>query len=422
MDTVRLKFSHYLPKTSFFKDKVLSKVLALESGAGKRYIFTNNEWRKQRQAQGLYTPKYWIEEDVVIPSNTFFYIECSLPKLHWGQNITEPTDTDLEPIVASLRAFLREIEVYVSTGQILNATPTLVAVGKNIDLTRFCSVDLTLKALSPFDFKPKTKHRFIDFLDCEHGGRQIIFSKKEETLKLYNKLSEVANNAITDKEKAVRQAVEKQRYRSEAIYVNEMLRTELTLKTRRKIENRFKKYLPTGQEVNFQNLFKKSIWDKLLAEEIATVYMHPLRHFVFLAQENKPIIEAFLDKNHKHIETKDTVMGIIGSLQEYGLAQTRQRYLAKYDSRQTWYNYLKRFKKIDEAYDFSSLANSDNYKIYCHILGQFGLDTAAQASFDFDTLSKKLDSEQCNTNCDKLTATKAASPSSVLLSDNLYGC
>ncbi len=421
MDTILLKFNYHLPNTDFFKERILTKDLNLEPGKGKRYVFTNNEWRKQRQENGLYTPNYGIGEDFVIPSLTYFYIECSLPKLLFGHSAAELQDTHLNPLIASLQAFFREIGIDINTRQILNAIPTKVAIAKNIDLTRFCSVHLALKALSPFDCKRNIKRRIVDFSDCKYGGKEHIFSTREETFKFYDKIPEIANNAVTPKEKAFALELEKSRYQSSNVYVNEILRAELTLKTKRKVAARFKKYLPANQELTFQNLFKTELWNKLLTEEVRTIYLHPLRHFIFLSLENKPIIQAFLDKNHKHIETKDTIVGLISSLQEYGLAQTRQNLLKKYDSRQTWYNYLNRIEKIDAIYDFSTLTNSDNYKIYRYILSQFGLDTTAQTSFDFNTVSKKLDDKQCNTDCGKLITSKTVKPSSVLLSDNLYG-
>jgi hypothetical protein len=236
----------------------------------------------------------------------------------------------------------------------------------------------------------------IEFADQKHGGREIIFSIKSETFKLYSKTNEIMNNATTTKEKAIAQALLVDRYQVDKVYINEILRVELTLKTPAKILSRFSPHL-NGQPPTFQNIFKQSLWEDLLREQMLLVYDHPLKDFVFLASEQKPFIQAFLDQNHKHIETKDTVMGIISSIQEYGLGKSRAICLQKYSSRQTWHNYQQRLIAISKKLDFSTLESLTNYQIYRYILRQFGIDTRQQGQFDLQTTSKKLDTERRNT-------------------------
>lgn len=204
------------------------------------------------------------------------------------------------------------------------------------------------------------------------------------------------NNATTAKEKMIAEALLADRYQIDKVYINEILRVELTLKTPAKILSRFSPYL-NGQPPTFQNIFKQSLWEELLREQMLLIYDHPLKDFVFLASEQKPFIQAFLDQNHKHIETKDTIMGIIGSIQEYGLASLRAIYLQKYASRQTWHNYQQRLVAISKKLDFSTLESLANYQIYSYILRQFGIDTRQQGQFNLQTTSKKLDAERRNT-------------------------
>ena len=121
---------------------------------------------------------------------------------------------------------------------------------------------------------------------------------------------------------------------------------------------------------------------------------------IFLSLESQPFIDSFLDKHYQHIQTKDTIRGILSNLQERGLADTRRTYLKRYKSRQTWYNYLRRLKQLQEHFDWSALAKLDSVKIHNYILGHFGIitQTQQQLGLNFDTqLSKKIDTKQRNT-------------------------
>jgi hypothetical protein len=278
------------------------------------------------------------------------------------------------------------------------AIPTLVAFGKNINITNFCTAPNAIRALKPFDYKAHNKHRVVDFSDHKHGGKETIFSQTNETTKVYDKTRELLNNAKTTQENKIAYLLKNNQYFIDGKPASEIIRFELTMKTPRKIASKLKSYLgklpPT-----FENIFKIELWDEVIKNEVNQFFNHPLQKIIFLSLESQPFIDNFLDSHYHHIQTKDTIRGILTSLQEHGLADTRMMYLKRYKSRQTWYNYLTRLKTLQENFDWSELGKLDNVKIHNYILNQFGITTETQQQLDlFDSkLSKNIDIKQRNT-------------------------
>ena len=387
IDTIRLKFAYAKPNNVFFQEKIRGK-----------QSWTNNAWRKQEKKKGLYVPKYWVEEDFINPDKTYFYFEASLPKLLKGENITALDDDRFDEVLTEIVDFCKKIGVYIFPDIIRKSVPTLVAIGENINLTSFCYVNDALKVLKPFDYKPHFSQRLVDFSDQKNGGKEVIFSITNETLKAYNKGREIRNNGESAMELEIADLLNSGQYLLNGESASEILRIELTLKTKRKIQQKFKPYLKE-KTPTFENIFKQNLWYEILKNDINRTFNHPLQKLVFLALESQPYIDNFLDQNYSHIYTKDTVRGILLSLQSSGLAETRKIYLEKYKSRQTWYNYLKRLKELEKHFNWSALSKLENVKVHSRILGHFGISNKIQQSLGsiFDTqMSKNIDIEPRN--------------------------
>jgi hypothetical protein len=398
MDTIKLKFSRKKPDNNFFNQRIHSKEIASEFISGSRFVWTNNKWRNEQIAKGVYVPKFWIEEDFIHPATTYFLIEFSAPKFLNGENVSALKGSDLMPLVRKLSEFCRKLGIFIFESQILQAEPTVLAVGRNINITDRFYCESVIEALLKFDYKQYSKQRIVFLLDLENAGSEIIFSTaKTETFKIYSKNQELMNNAKTVKEKQIAKLLKADKYHNGRVYINEILRFELTLKTGRKIGERLKPYLGEASPT-LENIFKPKIWEALVKEEVNKIYNHPLKNFVFLALEQQPFIDAYLDQKYSHIATKDTARGIIASLQRQGIAQTRKDYLAKYKSRQTWYNYLDILEGIGQFLDLKVISNLSSFKIHSYILGEFGIDNRQQGVLGIDIkASKKIDTKQRNT-------------------------
>lgn len=385
MDTILLKFKYPRPTTHFFSERIEKKELHLPHISGSRYVWTNNSWRKKELLKGFYVPKFWIEEDFINKDITYFCIEVSLPKIIFQENLTALEAKHLEPIVQSIVEFCKKIEVYIFREQILNCCPTVVAIGKNINLTSLCSCQTALRVLAPFDYKPHAARRVISFNDYRDGGHELYFNiERTETTKFYDKKRAVINEPVTSKEKELAKQM------SAKDCVIEILRVERTFKTARKIKEKFKPLLE-GKPVTFQNIFNPILWEALLTEEMNLLLNHPFNNFIFLATEETPFIDAFLEKHCIHIQTRHLIRGFIHEIQTSGLASTRKEYLTHFKSRQTWYNYKSRLTKLNQQIDISSLKNLESYKVHSYILKEFGIDTTTQPTLFNTKLSKNID-------------------------------
>jgi len=382
MDTVRLKIPYALPQNNTcFSEQVKVRDLGLQTPiSGSRFVYSNQTWRKERTNQGIYTPKYWIEQDYVNSSITFLVLEFSVPKLLFGENLTELKNEHFPLIVEKLQSFLEEISLHFTKAQIENLTPILFAVGKNIDITKLYSCDTAIRALSPFDNRFRSKQRIIQF--SNDSGKELYFSNKSTTFKVYEKIPEMIANAKTREERKLVDfwiELSKSKYGKEKVLAVEVLRFELTLKTKATITQAMKKYGDLSP--TFQSIFKKEMWDELVQKEVGDIFNQPLNNFIFLATLQKPTIDAFLDKNYKSIRAKDMARGILQSLQEKGLAKTKRYYTQNY-CRKTWHNYAKCIKQLEEKTDFTTLKNATSIEIHSHILRQFNINPKMQTKLE----------------------------------------
>ena len=174
------------------------------------------------------------------------------------------------------------------------------------------------------------------------GGVELYFNSKSSTFKVYDKLREIKNNAITKEEMAIVKALQPS---ENGQWICENLRTELTLKDSTSIRKRLKPYMKS--EPTFSKIFKEYLWDELLRNETIKAFNHPLKEFVFLSSIQANAIQALLDINIKHLTTKLQVKDMIEKIQrEGGTKGVRKYYEQAYKSRQTYYNHLKKLEKI----------------------------------------------------------------------------
>src|SRR3990167_11269187 len=111
MDTLKQKFIYSRPDTEYFSQVIKKEELQLKKITGSRHVWTNNQWRNERIARGIYTPKFWIEQDFKNPETTYFVYELSLPKLLFGENLTELEERHLDAAVAKIVEFCKSIDV-----------------------------------------------------------------------------------------------------------------------------------------------------------------------------------------------------------------------------------------------------------------------------------------------------------------------
>ncbi len=159
--------------------------------------------------------------------------------------------------------------------------------------------------------------------------------------------------------------------------MNEILRFELTMRTKSSIKQKCKNIIGSEADMTLKNLFKQKIWDSLIREEVEKIYNNPLKNYILLARENKPIIDAFINKNIKNKQSKDTFMGIIMSVQEKGIKQTRIDY-CKESTRQSWLNYKNKLLMLEREIKLDLLDNLSSANILNLVLSEFEIEKRRQ--------------------------------------------
>ena len=386
LDSIKIKFKSRYYNGYFFSER-----------AG--YNFTNNKWRKSEQKKGRYVPRYGIMPDYKNPDKKWFYMELSIPKLLFGDNITDIHEYDFETLVQAIFDFCQEIGMPILKPEIRATEPTLFAISKNIDLSDICSCKEAIRVLKFFDYKTYSKHRKIEFNNERYGGSEIIFSTKQETFKIYDKLCEVQNNAKSEKELQNAELIKNNQLKKDGNIISELLRLELTLKTHRKIQHKLGPYLK-NKRLSLKNLFQEKIWERALKDEVNISLNHPLQKIILLSLENENLIDEFLNKHYSHIQTKDTIKTLIMKLKRFGLAQTRAIFMNTYLSRQTWHNYMKRLVNLQKHINYKEISQITNAQIHSYILQHFDIHTSIQDELGLNIknkLSKNIDSKHSNT-------------------------
>lgn len=379
MDTIRLKFRYdWNTIAQEYRELYFSEEIP-QRKAGKitptnssRPVYTNNTWRKEQQKQGIYTPKYWLEMDFVDPHTTYFVIELSLPKLLFGTSVIEIKTEHRDLIIKKIQEFCKSIGIRLFGRQIFGTVPMAVAFGKNTDITDVATCWQAITALSLLDDRFRSECRILKF---EKGGSELYFNSKSSTFKVYDKLREVANNAITPEEHKIVEAskspVQKQ------TWIVETLRTELTLKDSSAIRKRLKPYIQG--EPTFGSMFRDEIWEELLKNEVERIFNHPLVDFVFLSTLQANILEKLLDKYVKHHLTKLRIKDAIEKIQRLGGTKALKRYYTEtYKSRQTYYNHQKVLNTLIKNIEISELEKLTASRFHVFYLRQFGIENSLQ--------------------------------------------
>lgn len=379
MDTVRLKFRYDWNSIAqeyfelYFSEQIPQRKLGkMTPTNSSRSAYTGNAWRKAQQKNGIYMPKYWLEADFIDPSITYFVIELSIPKLLFGTSAIEPKNEHLDLVVQKIQEFCLAIGIRLLKQRILGAMPTAVSFGKNIDITNLATCEQAITVLSCFNDRFRSD---IYTYRPARGGSELYFNSKSSTFKVYDKLKEIANNAITLKERNIVEASKSSGQKP--MWICETLRTELTLKDTSSIRKRLKPYIKG--EPTFGDMFRDDIWSDLVKNEVERIFNHPLADFIFLSTLQANVIQKLLDRHIKHPTTKLWVKDMIEKIQRFGGTKgVRKYYLETFKSRQTYYNHLKISKKIMANINLSELESLTSSRFHSFYLRQFGIENSIQ--------------------------------------------
>lgn len=133
---------------------------------------------------GLYLPHLHYTTRTNFSNTPMLYIECSLPKIAFGNNLQELTTDDKNLVLQNLYSALGYIGVKTSINNLLGAMVSRIDVGKNIIVP---NTTIALKEMN--NMLPRNR-KFSEKIKYENNGKGIRFKNASFEFVAYDKLSD----------------------------------------------------------------------------------------------------------------------------------------------------------------------------------------------------------------------------------------
>ncbi len=184
-------------------------------------------------------------------------IELSLPKLIFGNNFDELTDTDFDVVVEQLQTKLKEMDVWIFD-RVLRAAPvSAVHYSKNIELTDYTTCSMILNQIAKANMNIRLDLNKTDF---RNEGQALRYHANSFELVLYDKLRDLQQAKTSEKRSLEKDNVVQLGLFDELAKRRpyEVLRMEMRLGQRRKIRQVLQA-VKLNREPTFANLFSAQV-------------------------------------------------------------------------------------------------------------------------------------------------------------------
>ncbi len=270
-------------------------------------------------------------------------IELSLPKLLFGNNFDELTQSDFAPAVALLQSRLKEMGVKVWEHFLLNAPVSAIHYSKNIPLTDGTTPHLLIGKIKQANISLALD---VNQTDYRNDGYSYKWHSNSYEVAFYDKIKDLEMARISEK-----RAIEN----DNAIQLNlfeafkerkrlEIMRMEVRLNKRQKIGQLFQT-LGIQSELTLKNLFNPTIAQKVLLHYLDELESKRLPLFDY-KQTSPNSLLADLVINNPNIGIRKTIQ-LFGLKQAFDSITPRElrNMFNKYGQR-SWYRLIAEAKTI----------------------------------------------------------------------------
>jgi len=312
--------------------------------------------------QGIYKPRLTVTKRINRERNfeITLKIEFSIPKLIYGNNFDELTDTDFPAIIQRLKTVLRDMGVYILEQHLTNAQVSSVHYSKNIALTDYTTPYTYLSQLNKLNINQRLDTNRTDF---RNEGHSFKYRANSFEIVFYDKIKDLQQAKISEK-----RAEEKDNALQLGLFdiltqkrPLEVLRVEIRLNKRQKI-SQILRLINKEVEPTFINIFNQDTAKKVLShyiEEIENAYP-PLLTYQY--NSPKKFFSGFIRANHTAKLTQALKMlGLRVLIDEIGVREFRK--MTKHYGSSAWYSLNKEMKALtqtDEPSVFSLLREQVN--------------------------------------------------------------
>jgi hypothetical protein len=373
MDSIRLKLREdsFLVQDQAFFNEIRSRRFS----DSQRYKVekTNNAFRRRLSAEGVYAPKFWLDDNSLgVPSDTLI-LEFSVAKLLYGTNLREVSEADLPAIIQKLKAFLKLIGIGVFERELLHATIVLVAYAKNVPIDHLGKVSEILRVIAPFDYRPRSEFTRVEYRQGASTSALKYFNSSSH-LTLYDKLGEILHEPVTQEERKIAHYLEGRA--SATVFqdlVRETLRVEFTLHNKVAVKQAMAKYYGRRNDYTLEEVFKDHIRDELLRNEVNRIFNHPLKEIVLLSVYGRDTFNAVINQYCKSFTQQAEIRFMLDVLLARGLKALRDEVLLK-STKRTWFRKQKKLKAVASKIELpQGITQLDNARVLEYLLSQFGI-------------------------------------------------
>jgi hypothetical protein len=247
--------------------------------------------------------------------NVDLVIECSIPKLLFGQSLQELSDSDFEIAVNLLVRELQKMRVEVSPQAMRDAVVIRAHFGKNIPLPSPLTAQDAIEKLSKAD---RGRGKDINMREYRNNGQSLYFYASSCNTIFYDKLRDIATpqNKGVDKDKS--------EHEKELVLGSErqpeLLRYELRFGKQQSLNAFLGDKAVLGRKVTsitFREIFNRDLCQKVLLKNWKDIMSGPASQLAF--KMDRPIDEVFDAIILSSISGKKRVHSLNRALQDVSL-------------------------------------------------------------------------------------------------------
>ena len=279
--------------------------------------------------------------------SSFLKIEFSVPKLLFGNNLSELRETDFLEVISILKERLIEVGVLVTDRDLRYASVSAVHFGKNIKLSDGYTASYVTKELSKININKKFDLSKTSF---RNEGQSLQGYTRAHSVVFYDKISDLG--------KSKKRAIDKDQIPNQLslfsdIKLNrpslEVLRFEVRLCQKQKLNSILRKVGfkkdPTFEDIFDSELWKsvlKLYWEQMIKDENLFLFSNKV--------EPKELLEDLL-KKYPNSKAKEYIflVGLDALCKSSGGIRDLRSILEAKVSQRSWYRITDGIKKLGKT-------------------------------------------------------------------------
>lgn len=279
--------------------------------------------------------------------NSFLKIEFSVPKLIFGNNLNELSESDFPKVLNTLKERLIEVGVLISDKDLRQATVSTVHFGKNIELRDGYTASFVTKELSKININKKFDLSKTSF---RNDGQSLQGYTMAHSVVFYDKVSDLG--------KSKKRAIDKDQVPNQLSLFSgikastpslEILRFEVRLCQKQKLNGVLRK-IGFKKDPTFEDIFKADIWKKALLFYWDQMIKNENLFLFSNKTEPKELLQDLL-KKYPNSKAKEYIflVGLDALCKSKGGIRDLRSILETKVSQRSWYRISDGIKRLNKA-------------------------------------------------------------------------